>query len=354
MIAYLLVMILVAAIAAVSTRKQPHPIAWAGAFLVLLVFIGLRHKIGMDWNNYLYMAARIEQVTFFGALGVAEPGYALLLWTSTKLGLGVYGANFIGSAIFVAGLLKFCSRTPLPWISLVTALPMLVVVVSMSANRQTIAIGVLLWLVADWVRYGFRARLGLIIFAAMFHFSAAFFLVFTVLGLPIARGSKVVLSITMLAATVIFFQLSGGAEYYDQVYVSGQSDLVYSPGALMHVLLNGVPAALLLSPSRVRVKLFPTTLHHQLAWLALALVPLAFFFSTAAGRMTLYLFPVSMYVFSALPSALKQGAQRAIVRTTISAAMFVVLWYWLSFANSSIAYVPYENIIWMDPSELHL
>ncbi len=36
-----------------SRRKQP--LLWLFAFILLLIFVGLRHHVGMDWNNYLMM-----------------------------------------------------------------------------------------------------------------------------------------------------------------------------------------------------------------------------------------------------------------------------------------------------------
>jgi hypothetical protein len=347
-------MSLVVIAAAVSGRSRPSSPAWLMMLVVVAVFVGLRHKIGMDWNNYLQMASRVQGQGLVDALEVAEPGYASLLWLSTQLGLGVYGANAVGAAVFSIGLFRLCSKTPLPWVALATAMPMLVVVVSMSANRQTVAIGILLWLVSSWASLGFWRRVVLVMAAAMFHFSAAFFLLFTVLDLRMSRASKFALSLVAVSSAVAFLQLSGGAAYYDSVYVSGQSDAVYSPGAVLHVLLNGVPALFALGASRFRARLLPSDLYLQLAWLALALVPLSLVFSTASGRMSLYLFPVSMMVLGGLPTLLASGVQRAITRTAIAGTMLFVLWYWLSFANSSLAYLPYNNVLWMNINELHL
>ncbi len=354
MTAYLLVMALFAMLAVLAPRRAPDRLAWFLAFLVIVCFVGLRHKVGMDWNNYLIMIGRVSDVPLTAAFSVAEPGYAALLWMSAALGTGIYGANVVGAIVLMLGIFKFSGRTPLPWLSVAASLSFLVVVVGMSANRQAMAIGILLWLVAGWQEYSLKKRVSITLLAGMFHFSAIFMLMFTVLGLRLSVLQKVSLATLMVATMVAFLQLTGGAEYYDQVYVSGQSEIAYSPGAIIHVLLNGFPAALVLLKKPFRQRLFPSTLLVQMAWVAMALVPLAVFFSAAAGRMTLYLFPVSMYVLAALPSLFPNGVQRAAVRTLLACWLSAVLGFWLQYSNSGYAYIPYSNIVWMDHRDLHL
>jgi hypothetical protein len=176
---------------------------------------------------------------------------------------------------------------------------------------------------------------------------------FSVLGLNMKNTYKLALASVMVFLMVLFLQLTGGAEYYGEVYVSGQSEATASTGAIIHVLLNGLPALLVFMRRPLRERVFPTTLMIQMACVALFLVPMALIFPTASGRMTLYLFPVSMYVFSALPLLLPSAVQRAAVRTMSAALLTGILWYWLSFANSSVAHIPYNNVVWLDARELH-
>lgn len=351
---YLVVMIAFAVLAVLAPQRKPDRLTWALAFVVLVAFVGLRHKVGMDWNNYLVMIARVKEVSLLESFDYAEPGYATLLWLSAYFGAGIYGANVVGAIVLMSGIFRLSSRTPLPWISLAASLPFLVVVVGMSANRQAMAIGVLLWLAAGWEESTLRRRLAMTLLAALFHFSAIFFLMFAVLGLKLRTSYKVVLALVMLVIMLAFLQLSGGAEYYSQIYVSGQSEDIYSPGAIIHVLLNGLPATLVLMSPPFRRRLFPGALLVQMAWVAMAMIPLALLFSVAAGRMTLYLFPVSMYVLSALPSIMHNVIQRAVLRTVTAGVLSLVLWFWLGYANSSRAHIPYTNVLWISSAELHL
>ena len=350
---YLLVTGVIVMTSILFPRQTPNRVAWAAASVTLVLFIGLRHKVGMDWNNYLLMSKYMGEGSLIRALGRAEPGYALLLWSSTKAGLGVYGANLVGSVIFTAGLFRCARATNAPWLALAVAMPMLVIVVAMSANRQTIAIGVLLWLVATWYQTPISRRVLITLLAASFHYSAAFFLLFVVLDVKMRPAFKLALGAALGAALIALMQYSGAIDTYDQLYLSGQSAVI-SPGATQHVLLNGLPALAVFMRRRLRERVLPGKLLVWMAWMAAALIPLAFIFSTAAGRLTLYLFPVSMFVLSGMTRLLGEANARAALRLLLGFTMLGVLAVWLIFANSSPAHIPYENMLLFDRSKLAL
>lgn len=345
MLPYIIVSAVIAFAALIFPQKRPNPIAWLATYVMLLIFVGLRHKVGMDWNNYLLMIQRIEPGSLMDSFTYAEPAYATLVWVSARLDAGIYGANFLGTAIFLFGLFAYARTTPLPWLALVVAMPMLVIVVAMSANRQAVAIGVLLLLASDWRNSSSLRRVLLILFAAMFHFSAAFFMIYVAFDLKLKRSYKIILSFFTVSVMIGFLEYSGSIDRYDKSYISGQNEMTYSSGAILHVLFNGLPAVLLFMPKSFRNRLFPSILHQQMALTALFLIPMALVFSAAAGRMTLYLFPVSMYVFSALPSIFESNFSRGMMRSFLGIFFVFVAWFWLAYANSSVGHIPYFNII---------
>lgn len=353
---YFLVTGIIALAAVLFPRQAPNRVAWVAAFVMLVLFTGLRHKVGMDWNNYLYMAKYMQDKTLLQAMDRAEPGYVLLMWSSVKMGWGVYGANLVGAIIFTLGLFRCASVTRSPWLALLVAMPMLVVVVAMSANRQAVAIGVLLWLTAGWSQASLLKRVLVILLAASFHFSAVFFILFVALDIKIKIGPTVRLFVGLImgVAAFAFLQYSGAMDRYDQLYVAGQTQLTHSSGATQHVLFNGIPALAVLLRGKWKDKILPNQILIRLAWVALLLVPLAFVFSAASGRMTLYLFPVSMYVFSGFTYLFGNIYARAAFRTCVAAFMVAVLAYWLNFANSSPAHVPYGNALFVDSTRLAL
>lgn len=355
MLPYLLVTAPVAVMAVVSPLYRRFPLIWGSAFLVLLIFVGLRHHVGMDWNNYLWMIRFANEGTFIEAFDYAEPGYAILLWVFGQAGLGIYGVYLVGTAIFLAGLFRYCKTTPSPWMALLVAMPFLVIVISMSAARQTVAIGVLLWLFADWSRASLTKRLAFVLLATSFHISAAGFLAFMVLDFRMPVWLKVIAVAFFGGVIVYILNVSGQADYYVSLYVSGQTQATQSAGAVFHVLLNAGPAMMcFLLGKRARAILMPERFHVQMAVLAIILLGIAFVASTAASRMSLYVFPVSMQFFSILPRLFHDAAPRFVLKAILGAFFLCFLAFWLATGNTATAWAHYQNALFLPYEQLEL
>jgi hypothetical protein len=353
MLPYMFVTVGVGLAAIFMQRRVIFPF-WAFAFVVLVVFVGLRHHVGMDWNNYLGMIYRVSGGSLLEAREYAEPSYAFLLWVSSNLGMGIYLPNLVVALILMTGLFRYARSTPSPWIALLASIPFLVVVTGMSANRQAAAIGILLWAMAGWQRHPIWWRAFLIGLAATFHASAIVFLILVLADLNIQRGVKIAGVALFAMATVYYLTLTDKFDYYDQVYGSGQAEITQSSGAIFHVMINGAPAILYFLMPRYRSVLLPNDAHRHMAVAAVALIALAFFTSAAAGRASLYLFPVSMHIFAAMPLVIR-GTGARFAYTVGCAAFFTgVLAFWLLASNTGFSYLPYENVFTVDPSLLQL
>ena len=355
MIPYLL-FFCVAGIPALFHWIRPNKLAWAAAWVVFVLFIGLRHHVGGDWEGYLLITQRINGLDFLDSMKEEEILFSLLTWVSAKLGFGVYGVNLAGAAIFCSGLFAYCSIQSNRWLALATAVPFLVVVAVMSANRQGMAIGTVLWVMSRWGRLGLKRRALGIAIAALFHASAAFLLVFCVTDLKIGKFKKILL---LLLVTVIAFWLLNRSEViwqrYTSIYTQEKAAGVYSPGAIFHLLLNLFPALLMLAFQRRWSQLLPDwLLLRQLCWMAIALLALSPFYTVAVGRMSLYLFPISISFVSSLPRIIATPAGRALARMVSTMVLGGVLVLWLEFANTAFTYRPYGNVLLMHSSDLNL
>jgi hypothetical protein len=341
-----------AAVPALLGGRNVNPVAWRVVMVFYIVMIGLRHHVGMDWNNYLHITRRTTNQTLWYALTSIEPGFGLLTWLSAEAGWGVYGANLAGAVVFCWGLFRLCERAARPWIALTVATPFLVIVVAMSANRQSIAIGILMAALARWDTSSTIRRVIYVVAATAFHVSAAFFLLIVVIAESMPRFRKVAL-LTLLGIMSYFLLVARGTlGFYASVYLFEQSYIAVSGGAIQHVALNAVPAIILLLFRRKLAPLIPSaTVIHILAFAALVLVPLTIVVSVAAGRGSLYLFPVSCLTWSAVV-ARAIGAER-MARMAVVIGCCVLLWTWLTYANSRIAHVPYSNVLFLSRDLLH-
>lgn len=345
---------LFAAAATLGRPARPPLPVWIAFFALAVLFVGLRHHVGMDWNNYLRMIHAVESSRSWGEmLSQSEPLYALLLGFGAWTGGGIYVVNLIATCAVMAGVFALARRCPEPWLALVAAMPMFMLVVAMSANRQALAAGLLMLLVANWYRFGIAGRVIFIIFCAGFHASSALMLAFVAIDLKIPQAFKIVGIAIFSAAAVVYLQQVGWADYYNQAYGTGQTEMTQSSGAVIHVAMNAVPAAFYFLFPRHRKRLFPNAIIRNMAFAAMLTLPLVTIASAAAGRISLYWFPVSMYVWSAFPGIFDVRFRRPL-RLAISALMLSILFGWLTLANSSFGHIPYANALLIQPWELEI
>ncbi|MEL1251546.1 EpsG family protein [Aurantiacibacter gilvus] len=333
---------------------KPSPMPWVAVFLLTVIFVGLRHHVGMDWNNYLRMIYAVDiSRDWSQAISVSEPFYALLLVFGNWTGGGMYMVNLVSTFVAMIGVFAFARRTREPWLALTAAMPLYIVVVAMSANRQALAAGLIMLLIAHWERLKLPVRMLCIIGIAGFHASALIFLAFVAIDLRLPRMVKLVGIAIFSLVAIYIIQQSGYGDYYSRSYGVGQSAATQSSGAIYHVAMNAIPASLYFLFPRYRQVLFPTPLLRNLAFAAMITFPLVFFASAAAGRISLYWFPVSMWVWAALPSVVVPRFRR-LSRLAISGLMLAVMVVWLTMANSSSAHLPYRNALFVDPWDLEI
>ncbi|WP_394752366.1 EpsG family protein [Crenothrix sp.] len=308
---------------------------------VYLIFIGLRYEVGADRVAYAEMYDNIASLSFQNALLYTESGFAALNWVLAQMDAGVYWVNFIVAIIFVSGLIQFAKRTPLPWLALISVTPYLVIAVAMSGVRQSAAIGLVFHLMASW-RKGLVIKLFFSLVAILFHYSALMSLIFVQQSVKMPVWFRV--SLLSLGAIAMYPILSTTDAYakYNQTYLE---DNIVSSGALMHVLLNAIPAAIYLLLSRKwKAKFGESDFLPMLSVLSIASVFGVGVSSTGIDRLALYLSPIQMIVYGSLP--LVFGRQHT---TKLSLAIvglhLIILFWWLNYANTAFAFLPYNNLI---------
>ena len=112
--------------------------------LVIIAMIGLRYKVGGDWDNYIRIFFNTTRLSFATAMERGDPGYQAINWAVAHFGYKIWVVNLICGAIFGFGLLRFCATQPRPWLAFAIAIPYLVIVVAMGYTRQAVALGILM------------------------------------------------------------------------------------------------------------------------------------------------------------------------------------------------------------------
>jgi hypothetical protein len=315
------------------------------AVIVITLMIGLRYRVGGDWEVY---AQHFEMISAY-PLPIAlkrspdEFGYTLLNWIVGHVGGELWLVNLVCAMPFVAGLTAICRQQPNPWLALVVAAPLLIIVVGMGFTRQASAMGFMLIGMAELARgRNFWSFALWTVVGSLFHQSVLVLL--PMVALILFRGTA--LSLLLLVAVVFigyFVLLPHALERYSAGYITA---VYQAKGALFRIGPNALAAVILLGFRR-QYEGPPIELKIWRGWAILALFIFGAFFyiksSVILDRLSLYVLPLQIYVFGRLPTAF--GVQR---RPSLSLTVLVigysamVLFLWLTFANHAQYWVPYR------------
>lgn len=315
-----------------------------GLWIVALIYqimIGLRYEVGGDRFAYQFMFDKIGASSLTEAFAYTEPAYVLLNWLFAQIGGNLYAVNFIVAIFFVSGLMRFAKTTPSPWLALVSITPYLVIAIGMSAARQSAAIGLVFHLMAGW-RSSLTRKVSISALAVAFHYSAVMAFIFVQQSIKMKFWLRIVLWGLGAAAAIPVLTSTDAYAKYQTAYLERN---IVSPGALMHVMLNAIPATLYLLLRRKWHKRFGNQeLLPMLSVLSLVGIFGIAVSSTGVDRLTLYLSPIQMMVYGYLP-LLFGRRYRLFLSLPIIAYHLAVMYWWLNYANTAHAYIPYDNLI---------
>ena len=347
MIPYFILLLIPSLFALFNTRKLSL-LLWYFTFLFYVLFVGLRLEVGPDWIQYTYIHSTIAYYDFWDVISQAEPLSYLLFWVSQTLGYEVYLSNIFAATVLMTGVFCFARRTTNPWLAVIAATPYFIIVMGMSGVRQTMAAGIILFLFSRWDRYSFISRGMFILTAAMFHTSALINNIFLIIKLNIALRYKMMLGVVVMGLTLFLsFRVSMYSDNvikYQQRYLE-QSFTEQSFGSLYHIAMIAIPAAFgFIYRKRLRDRIHSLSLLHFGLYSSLGILFLNIISTTAASRLTVYLYFVPMMVYPALVSIPGQQARLSGMCAAI-AFHALILFSWFSFGNHAFAYLNYKNIL---------
>lgn len=312
---------------------------------ILIIMIGFRREVGYDWWNYLLIYNYIEGANFWSALQRTEPGYALLNWTASSIGVGIWFPNLICAIIFVWGLVTFCRQQPSPSLALVVALAYFVIVVGMGYTRQSAALGLVMVAIVQYERGATLRMMICLAFAVTFHTSAI--VMAPVLAIASARRGFVPVLLISLIALLLAYQFMG---YLLQIVSRYSAETFVSAGAMPRTLMNLVPALVfLMMPQRFTRNESELRLWSTIAAIALvsALALFAGISTTVVDRLGLYLIPLQIVIWSRLPTVLGSRTKPSMLAfMAVVAYSLAVQLVWLGYGHMRSGWIPYRNYLW--------
>lgn len=316
--------------------------------VAIVLFMGIRYRVGMDWNNYDAIHNRLHDTDFSSLLGESEPLSQILMWVSSNSGTGMLITNLFSSAVLVLGVAFVAYRTSNPFLGILVALPYLLIAFGMSGVRQAIAIGIGLLVFSRWAEWSIAKKIIVAGLGALFHTSGLFVVAMVLIDNKFSMIPKVMVAAAAVGAVTYSAMsvdaLSDNFAFYSEVYLSG-ADSITSPGAILHMSLVQIPALAYLAWRRHLEPFVPLPrLMLYGSVVALGVFGLYAFSSTAASRIIIYLYFVPIFFYPAVCEA-AGWRQRDFALLMLSTAQILTLVLWLLYANNSFAHLPYRTIL---------
>ncbi|HXH52830.1 MAG TPA: EpsG family protein [Sphingomicrobium sp.] len=307
--------------------------------LVIVALVGLRYRVGADWDSYVLMFRYTATKSLSDAVAVGEVGYQFVNWFAGNLGAEVWLVNLICAAIFTFGLVRFAQTQPHPWLVLVVAVPYLVIVVAMGYTRQAVALGLLMAGLASRLQGASMLRIAAYVaVAAMFHRTAV--VAFPLIALATER-SKLINFLVAGTVTALFYDLFLASE--TKRFIVNYIEARYaSQGAAIRVTMCAIPAvAFFLFKNRFRFEESERLIWRNFSLMSVALLVLLFVLpsTTAVDRISLYLLPLQLAI---LPRIAGIFTTRGLGAAFVVLYSFMVQFTWLNYAVHAAWWVPYR------------
>jgi hypothetical protein len=343
MVIYLLVLFIVAVSAIISLSFMYRQRFWIAIVpsIVLCFFIGLRDKIGADWDAYSDITDSFRNVDLSSfVLFLPEPLYSYVNWMSVKLGYDVHLVNAICALIVIGAILRFSFLVDInPSLLIFLATPYLLFVVGMGYTRQSVAIS-LGFLGLGNLIHGRKKMFYLYILLAMgFHVSAIFLLIFRWL-----KNWKHIFWAAPVIGAGIYVSSQSIFIKYGELYIQDAGEL-QSSGIWFRIsfLLFG---SFMLIMQRKQWKGEPElfSLLKVGCALTLVLIPVGIVLSTLADRTCLYLFflyliPLGRSIRFSSPWS------KGITLLSVFVINFLCFFVWFGISSfAAQAWIPYKMI----------
>lgn len=328
-----------------SIARTPSDALFAFGMLIIVLMIGLRFEVGGDWQTYLGIFNVIKRRALASAIELSgqEWGYTVVNWLVAYVGGGMWLVNLVCAVPFGLGLGAICRQQPNPWLALVVATPLFIVVVGMGYTRQATAVGLLMiglarvakgrsyWAFLPWPIAGFLFHQTVLLFAPL-------------VALIYYRKRAGMLALALVAIVIAYFTvLPTALDRYQAGYIK---NIYVAQGAIYRLALDAVAGVVMLAMRR-RLGANPAELMLWSAWAYMSVFSLILYYmiesTIIVDRLAIYLMPLQIFVFSRVPQAIGKGRLDKLWWTVaVSLGSGAMLYVWLTFANHAKFWIPYQ------------
>jgi len=340
----------------INISKGLENILWILVIIFGTLFIGLRFEVGGDWLNYVHSYDQLSVIPFAEWLNVSrfDPGYLAIVLICSVFDTGVMGVNIFCGLIVMNCLVFFARQQPLPWITIVAAIPFFIIGVSMGTVRQGLALSIILVALTYVDKNIFRYCMWILL-AMLFHKSAV-----VMLGLAFFKIRNKHALFVLISLIVILGVIGSQLDSVKILILAYVLDPDYqSDGALIRVLVSMLPfIGSLFFYKKISAEYPDYWAYFLIGVATFILVYMSFSFSTLVDRIAYYTIPLQLALWPRIIAVQDQPLMRSYFKISFICGYFLMLYVWLAYANHSWAWLPYQ-IYWpgefgVSPSSLCL
>lgn len=306
-------------------------------FIVIFLFIGLKHNVGTDSGNYLMIYNEIAQAEGL-VYKLPEVGYYLLNNFSVYIDGGMLFVYLVCGALISAFTLLAAINLGLnPCYFFAIIMPFHIVMLAVSGIRQGVAESIVIYAVSNLLRNREGRFLLYIILGTMFHSSALFFSFLYIIGYQ---------KRWLIPAILLLFPLL--SSFADDSYGHYLELSLFSQGVVLRVGFLAVLAAFFLFYRNIwRDGDFLMVRLYTMSILAVPiLIGLSLISTTLIDRVAYYFILVSALLLSLLISELEEPKWRSIALGVVSSISFLGLLAFSYFGNNAQNYEYHSYFIY--------
>tara|TARA_Y100000766_G_scaffold81206_1_gene69142 strand:- start:698 stop:1804 length:1107 start_codon:yes stop_codon:yes gene_type:complete len=331
--------------------------------IIFIFFIGLRHEIGCDWEQYLKMFEKYESLNllgiieknFFSEHKIQELGHVFL----TTISKNIYVLNILYSIIFVIPLFYFCSQIKRSYLALLISYPYYIVVIGMGPIRQAACTSLLMLSIIlisnkKYVPHFFITISSLLIhqYSIIFNFLVLSPYFKTIKKLSFSKKNIFLITIILSISLYNFPSLLHKTYHYFILYkkISPTGVMIIPPAksAILIWLMNFLPSFIYISNrNKFNFNNNLKTIFIIFSIFEIFLLPIIFLNSVIAYRLLIYCFPSSIFISAHLVDMNLFNLRKDNLINLIICSSFITLLIWLKFAFHSSCWVPYKNILFL-------
>ena len=333
--------------------------------LFFIFFIGLRYKVGCDWDSYVtlidkYLSFNILEILKYNLTGYSQyedsPNHYYVIQELVHVFLSIiskniYILNLIYATIFVIPLFYFCWKLKRTYLSLLISYPYYMIVVGMGPIRQAACISIVMISIIFISKNKYFSHLIATAFSLFIHQYSIIFngIIFTpsLINLVREKISKKNIFLLVIIFSIILYNLpSFLAKSYFYLLDPTYGSRAISVASIFIWIINFIPSIIYLKNNQN----FPFNKNmkeviNYLTIFEIVLLPLVFLKYVVAYRLLLYCFPASIFITSYIPDSRIFKIKNNYLINIIIISSFVTLIVWLKYAVHSFCWLPYKNIL---------